>query len=304
MIEAPQVAILMSVYNGKRYLRQQIESILQQTYSNLIIFIRDDGSDEDTKTILKTYEQLYNFIYVDYGNNVGVARSFYQLLQKRELQKVQYVAFSDQDDVWLPDKVERAIEVLKKGKQDVPKLYCCRPQLVNESLEKVADNIHSYKIKPSFGNALIENVCFGCTQVFNRALLKKMSGKMPEYMIMHDWWVYLLASCFGEVYYDSKCYILYRQHNYNSVGMKTNYRDELIGRLKRLKGQKGERYIQAQEFASLYPECIFSRPVIKDFLGYKETMKKTIKVLFSAEIKRQRRMDNFLFKILFAIHYV
>ena len=134
-MEKAKVQVLMSTYNGERFLREQMESLLQQTYENLEILIRDDGSKDGTCEILKEYGERYSNIKVYYESNVGVIKSFFELLKKSE---AAYIAFCDQDDVWLAEKIERAVEILKN--QQAPALYCSNKILTDESLTSLKGN--------------------------------------------------------------------------------------------------------------------------------------------------------------------
>ncbi len=212
-----KIQVLLSAYNGEKYLREQIDSILYQKGILVNILIRDDGSADRTKVILSEYEELKN-ICVIYGKNIGVVRSFFELV-KNSGDDFDYFAFCDQDDVWLQDKLNRAAEVLLNEKQSEPLLYTSCAEIVDENL------VHkSFSRGPrkgvSFYNAMIENVSSGNTQVFNRALKELLCKTEQTDMIsMHDHFAYLLASAFGKVIFDEKILIQYRQHDQNAVGM-------------------------------------------------------------------------------------
>lgn len=303
-ISEPQVTVLMSVYNGKAHLKPQIESILRQTYPYIALLIRDDGSEEETRKLLAAFEEQDSRITVIYGSHVGAAASFFCLMRAAGLGDGTYFAFSDQDDYWLPEKTEAAVRALSRCAPDIPALYSCRAALADERLRLLPDRIHNFERRPGFGNALVENICFGCTEIFNRPLLELIGGREPDHLVMHDWWLYLVASYTGIVCFDQEAYILYRQHGGNSVGAQHTRLGELTGRLSRLRSQRGSRYEQARELALRYTGPEERTKLLNLFLDYKMSYKKTLEALFCREIRRQRILDNAALKLLFLTRYL
>ena len=145
----PKVQILMSTYNGEEFVREQLDSILAQSYPDVDILIRDDGSQDDTFVILKEYEERHSNIRAYQGENIGVNKSFFELLRKSN-QEAAYIGFCDQDDYWLPEKIEKAAEQLER--LDGPALYCSAKTLVDENLEPLNSQQNPHRI-PGFGNA-------------------------------------------------------------------------------------------------------------------------------------------------------
>ncbi len=161
-----KVQILMSTYNGEEFIREQLDSILGQSYPDVDILIRDDGSTDDTFVILKEYEELHQNIHAYQGANLGVNRSFFELLSESN-PKASYIGFCDQDDCWLPEKIEAAVRQLER--MEGPALYCGAKTLVNENLEPLGSQQNPH-VTPGFGNAVIESICSGCTLVVNGRL--------------------------------------------------------------------------------------------------------------------------------------
>ena len=208
----PRIAVMMSTYNGEKYLREQLDSILQQKDVAVELYIRDDGSSDGTVDILKEYDARVN-VHVDLADNVGVIASFMKLLYSTP-ETYEYYAFSDQDDFWLPEKLKVAAGKIKES--NTPKLYFSRKEYVDEELKPL--KIQDYKIRgTSIGFALMNSWAYGCTMVFNNALHSKLCMFHPktQYMCMHDAWIYIVAAAVGEVIYDYNTYILYRQHGDN-----------------------------------------------------------------------------------------
>lgn len=298
-----KVQILLSTYNGERFIREQLDSILDQDYLNIAILIRDDGSTDKTPLILEEYADKYKNITYYQGENIGVIQSFFNLMKNADI-SADYYSLSDQDDWWIKGKITRAVKQLDSMNRDKPLLYCGRTTLVDQNLKPLNVKMKPYKINPDFGNALVENICTGCTTVINRNLLQLIQDHIPHFTVMHDWWIYLTASYYGEIYYDEKSYILYRQHGKNVMGSRSNYIDEFKMRLKNFKNNKGKICRQAKEFRKIYTIKDNENLSMTYITEYQEHVIYRFKILFTKDIFRQRGMDNFIFKILFLIGHV
>lgn len=298
-----KVQVLLSTYNGEKYIREQLDSILKQDYKDIAILIRDDGSTDNTVHIIKEYAKVNNNIKYYQGKNIGAINSFFDLMKNAD-PDYDYFALSDQDDFWLEHKISRAVEVLNELNNEKPLLYCSRTTLVYSNLDKIKISMKQYQIKPDFGNALVENICIGCTGVFNRQLLLLVKEHIPEFTIMHDWWLYLTASAFGKVYYDDNSYLLYRQHMSNLIGSRASYYDEFKNRLRNYKGNRLKISRQAFEFMRKYEVDDNTKKQLEYVVNAKHNIKFRFKVIFSNNIYRQRLMDNIIFKILFLLGQV
>lgn len=292
MKEQKKVQILLSAYNGKKYLREQIDSLRNQTWSNLEILIRDDGSTDGTEEILREYEKQYSNIRVFAGKNIGLVQSFFELL---ELSDADYIAFCDQDDVWMEEKIEQA--VLAIGGMEMPVLYCGNKILVDSNLKEIGIS-DSENMKPGFGNAVVENIATGCTMVLNRKLVEIIKKRIPKKAILHDWWCYLVASYYGKVIYDKTPYIYYRQHGGNQVGGSAGFVQETKAKLNYLKKSKGKLKAQLMEFHKIYYGNRKKDELICAVLNA-EKFSGRISVIFNSKIYRQKKMDNFIVKGLF-----
>ena len=212
-----KVLIMMSTYNGECFLSEQIESLLKQNNEDITILVRDDGSSDKTVGILEEYEksgqlQAYS------GRNLKPARSFMELIDKAHIEEYDYYAFSDQDDIWLPDKVHVAVQAIQK--YDVPAMYYCKTDNVTASLEHIDYFFRDPKYATSLqASVLTGSLIPGCTMLFNKALMKELHKYKPNYITMHDNWVHLVCLAVGgRVVADNEAYILYRQHGNNAVG--------------------------------------------------------------------------------------
>lgn len=204
----------MSTFNGQRYVTEQLQSILSQLPAGGSILVRDDGSTDATVATIQALSEPR--ITITGGPNVGFGRSFLTLLSAVPCD-ADMVMFADQDDVWLPEKIERAWQQLKPfGSQAA--LYGSAQMLVDSELRPLHPT-PSWPRGPSFAGALTENLITGCTAAINRPALELMQrAGVPTGVHFHDWWLYLVVSAFGRVVFDEEPTLLYRQHSGNQIG--------------------------------------------------------------------------------------
>jgi glycosyltransferase involved in cell wall biosynthesis len=231
----PVVNILLATYQGEAYLKEQLDSLATQTYPYWRLYVSDDGSTDGTLNIVKEFSQASNnIVTIFHGPCKGVTRNFLNLIDKMvSVCDKDLYAFCDQDDVWLPEKLNAAVEHYKTQtlKAAQPYLYCSATKIVDANLNFKALSQKRPK-PPSFGNALVQNIASGNTMLFNGALLNLIKLISAENVVIHDWLAYQLATgCDGVVYYDHNSHILYRQHNSNLIGSNSN----LISRFNRLR---------------------------------------------------------------------
>lgn len=291
------VQILMSTYNGEKFLKAQLDSILQQDYGKFQLHIRDDGSTDNTLNLLHEYAQKDSRISFVSGENLGVVNSFLNLLKKADKSN-EWFALSDQDDIWLNCKVSKAIEAIGRYDSTVPLLYCSDKTITDEHLKKIHQQVKEYVKQPSFGNALVQNICTGCTCLFNRKLLEILQKNIPQYAIMHDWWLYLTASCFGIVIYDCNSYILYRQHNNNVWGAKKTYFDIFKYRMGQLLNTRGFIYTQARSFQGCFCLEEDKRMLLELLIQSQNSLWKRFKILINPQIYRQKKSDSIVFRFV------
>lgn len=288
-----KVCVVLSTYNGEKYIREQIDSVLAQSYSNIELLVRDDGSRDATVDIVEEYCNRHNNVRMYKGDNLGVTLSFYDLL-KNVPEDAEYIALCDQDDVWFVDKIEAAIKAI--ASINGPALYCEKPMLVDEKLKPLKDNIQRHRPKITFGNAIIENVCTGCTVVFNRALYDIINGKWPKHSLIHDWWIYQVAVCFGKVVYNETPHIYYRQHGGNQIGQDNNRLELMKHQISSLKKFKGKYTAQMYEFVKTFSPKGENGYLARLMVGTRRSVKCRWKILFERRIYRQGKWDNILFK--------
>lgn len=247
-----RVVVLMSTYNGEKYLNEQIKSILEQKGVNVFLYVRDDGSNDSTKDILKKYKMIGKLDFF-LGENIGPAKSFMELINGAP--EGEYYAFSDQDDVWEKDKLSTAVGLLKGIKNEG--LYYHAMNIVDENLEKYGFYYRNEQYSKSMVNTILYgDEIAGCTMVFNKALLQRIREYKPNFITMHDGWIHRVClSVGGTIIADRTPYINYRQHQNNVIGMKKGRISDKIKNIKR-------------------KNCFFSRLAIEMLNGYSKYMKK------------------------------
>ena len=218
-----ETAILLSTWNGGRFIAPQLQSLLQQAGADWHLFWRDDGSQDGTAAEVRRFgaglaaprcTEL-----LEPGGRLGVTPSFLLLLRTALATSpgTRWFAFADQDDVWLPDKLARGSAALAAAGAR-PALYCARQQLVDAELRRQGLSL-PVRRAPGFPAALTQNIATGCTVMLNRAAAELIASSVPPPLTIHDWWCYLLISAAdGAVLFDDQPTVLYRQHGGNAVG--------------------------------------------------------------------------------------
>lgn len=292
----PKVDILLSSYNGEKYLKTQLDSILAQTWENLTLRIRDDGSTDGTREILAEYEKKYENVIVYYEENVGLVKSFLTLLSYSD---ADYAGFSDQDDYWLPEKVERAVEKLSNVKG--PALYSSNQTLVDQEL-KVLPGETVPMPKPGFGNAVVESMCTGCTVLMNRELTELVKKELPEHAIWHDWWCYLVCEYAGTYVFDPRSFIHYRQHGDNQLGSSRSALQMIRNKWDFLKKTRGQLGAQLSDFQKRFRGDREKDELVDLLIKSGNNISSRFKLAFSRRIYRQKRLDGFVMRCLILIN--
>lgn len=251
---ARDVAVIMSTYNGERYLREQLDSLICQSVP-VDLYVRDDGSNDETLRILEEYQRENNHIILIEGSNLGCTASFLDALHNVP-DYYTYYAFCDQDDVWHSDKIERALLKLESfDDQSVPLLYASEYNYCSEDM-KFQSRSHLNKNGVSFSKCLFENICSGNTMVFNLAARQLMlRGDVPS-VYCHDWWASLSVSCFGTILFDDEPSLDYRRTGNNVSPSGSKGLALLLFRIKTFiqKGQLRDIRLQLDSFWRVFAE--------------------------------------------------
>lgn len=222
MIPHYRMAILLSTYNGAKYLPELLQSLAEQRYKNWMLLWRDDGSTDESVAIVESFSTCHPegkiFRLKDDAEHLGPLGSFLKLLRNVPDFVINF-AFCDQDDIWLPHKLDRAISHIQSTKSEEPILYCSRLKIVDADLQEIGETLYPRRLF-SIANALAQNIVSGCTIVLNQAARKLVTSTLPPEQTMHDWWCYIVVTAAGgHIIFDNETGILYRQHATNEIGI-------------------------------------------------------------------------------------
>ena len=223
-----RVAILMGTKNGAAFIDAQLQSIADQTHDNWMLMVSDDGSDDETIAKVKRFAANHRQeVTIRMGPGKGACANFLSLANDPSIE-ADYFAFSDQDDIWHKDKLQRALAWLATSPADVPCMYCGRTELM--TIDGRSYGLSTlFTRPPGFQNALVQSLGGGNTMVFNRAAKKLLEEAATIDVVLHDWWVYQLVSAAGGmVHYDPEPVLKYRQHPHNVIGSNLGLRSGLI----------------------------------------------------------------------------
>lgn len=299
------VAVLMSTYNGEKYIREQLNSIFGQKDVNVKLYARDDGSSDNTVTILKEYSEKYPVEILQDGENIGPGESFMRLVYRYANEPgIEYYAFADQDDIWLEDKMIVAIEMIEKSYNNQPMLYSSNQFLFIDDENK--GNRHKNPQRIDLISHMTKNTIAGCTFVFNKKLAQLVTiAEKPRYNILkyrlHDSWMMLVAIVCGTVLYDDDSHMLYRIHSENVVGVKKDTFQEKCRRMHNLLfhcGNSNVRMYTASELLRLF-SCIKpeDEKILDLFANYKRDIKIRIQLLTNKEIINNCQENPLVFRI-------
>ena len=300
-----KILVLLSTYNGAKYLKEQLDSLYAQTLIDSIDFlVRDDGSSDDTQLILDEYQNAHSNFKWYQGENKRPARSFWELLTKAS--GYDYYAFADQDDVWNKDKIEIAINELNKLDNKKPLLYMSDVHVVDKDLKHLAKGFVDASIPVGYAYSLSNSVCPGCTFVFNeeaRKLATKFNAE--EYIDHHDWTLYKIIACFGEVIFDKTTHMDYRQHGNNVIGAKSKFSKYWDMIFKKPKDPKfiNQRLRNAQALEKYYGELMSEENrYLTHLVAHYTEDKKIKKALLKEKRFKYSTMQFMYFKYLVRIN--
>ncbi len=287
------VTVVIATYNGEKYLREQLDSLLEQIGVAVTILVRDDGSKDGTINILKEYQDKGLLTWYT-GSHLNVQKSYLDLLKNAPVSD--YYAFCDQDDVWDKNKLLVAVTELDELPQDKPSIYYCGQRLVDENQKLISNHIIATDRSPHT-NFLISNIA-GCTAVFNQKLVDAVNRKKPEFILMHDSWLFKVCLALGGSYFaDSAAHINYRQHENNVAGLSAGFK----GKIKQVK-----RYLdvfeiqkQCQSLMKYYgnemiPEYKY---LTEEICNYNQSVKKWLRLLNSKEFDFKSKSLNGVVKL-------
>ncbi len=273
------ITILMATYNGEKYIKEQIDSLLSQTEQRFTIVISDDGSTDSTIEIISDYVKKYpeKIKLINNDQQQGAKYNFLNLMIKN---KDDYIMLCDQDDVWLSKKIEISLEAIQKLEStygtNMPLLVHTDLKVVDQKLNLIFDSykdmINVNYARVELKDQIIQNTLTGCTAMYNRTLAD-LINKQPKFFVIHDWWLILLASAFGKIAPIDERDILYRQHDDNVIGAKRvkSFKyifDQIFLNASGIIKSINDTYLQAQSFLDMYGDRLNEeqRKLLMDYI--------------------------------------
>lgn len=279
------VLILLSLYNGERYIREQLDSLLRQTVP-VYILIRDDGSTDQSVSIVKEYCNIYSNIRLFQGTNKGYVSSFNILISNEIVDLFKWIAFCDQDDVWLSNKLEMALKKINEiGKEYTrPIVYCSNLLMVDDLLNPIG-LMYDNNLKWSLKTLIVQNPGTGCSMVFNNKAVKCYRMGINKVMASHDYTMTMIGAYLGHLVVDHNAYIMYRQHCNNTIGGENK---KIINGIKDIIRDLvlGNPELRVQWFRVFYQTygkklSVEQREILKTAFLYKRNMKYRFDLVFS-----------------------
>ncbi len=297
------VAILLSTFNGEKFLPAQLNSLLAQTHERWVLHWRDDGSTDNTREIMREFTARVGaercVESTSSGPHLGAAASFLTLL--RENIGAMAVAFADQDDVWLPEKLHCAVEMLASA-GETPALYCARQYLVDEALRGARLSVH-YQGIAGFPACLTQNIANGNTLVMNAAAAALVATANEPEDTVHDWWSYIIVSaCGGRILFDDRPQVLYRLHKGNLIGRAQPLYARAWAAIRR--GPAVYMTMMQRHAAALISQAQKLTPEARQDLtlvqqGLHGTLANRVQALRCQRFRRRTALENLLFRFWF-----
>lgn len=283
MLHNTKVIVVLSSYNGEKYIKRQLDSIFSQKEVCVTCYVRDDGSTDKTLSILESLTKQYPNLIVTKGENIGWKASFMEALKSSG--DADYYAFSDQDDIWFEDKLKRAINFLETTDLTRPALYHSNRLSCNEELIPLKKQTKRAAQPLSFENSLVQEYCQGCTMVFNKAA-KDLACKCYSNKLPHDYWIGLISYLFGTVIYDNMP-TLYHIHHGNNTSSDGNLYEGWIKRLKKYK-ERAVYIVPAKILLNFQVNGLTSYQVkiLRIFILSKNSVLKRLLLVLNNKIKR------------------
>ena len=294
-----KVAVLMSTYNGELYIRDQITSIMSQNGVNVILYIRDDGSQDRTCQIIEEMRATNPCIHLIKGSNIGWKKSFLECLKAAG--QADFYAFSDQDDVWLPDKLHQAIKLLTEKENSVA-LYAGNVWVTDEDLKIVRSfcPLHYDMLKrPPRQMLLQDGMPGGLTYVFTNGAKAMLLRLYPGGDFGHDYLLFRICLCFGEIVYDSEPKTLYRQHGNNAIGASGNMRWWIAKKIDTLRCKAIAPASRAAKLllTSFSEEEFKDKSLyvfLKELSEYPNSIVSKVKLILHPDVRRSKTFDTYL----------
>lgn len=306
------ISILMAVYNGEKYLAEQIESVLAQTERDFVLYINDDCSTDGSFRIAADYARRYPRMIAATRNARNSGGAKYNFLRLMTEHRNDYIMLCDQDDVWLPDKIAVSMAGMREMEarygRETPLLLHTDLCVTDAELNVVAPSYRKYMNanydRTELKDLLIQNIVTGCTAVYNKKLAELIT-QAPPFTVMHDWWLALLAAAFGRIGHADVVTVLYRQHGDNALGAwnarSFKYKLNRLLHYQEVRQAIYNTFEQAESLLALYGGLLSeeSRQLLRDYTGIPSMSKwgrwRTICRLRVLKHGLARKAANFIF---------
>lgn len=285
----PKVTVLLATFNGVRFLEEQLTSLIDQRDVNIEVLVNDDGSTDGTLEILETWRAKGLIVSISHSKGLGPTRAFLTLLKSCD--QKEFVAFCDQDDVWVVDKLSIQVNSLS---QSTPMMSTCLRRYIDET-GNVIGKSKDLRKPPSFRNSVFENIAPGNTVLLNNPAIKVINSFDNLPINHYDSWIYLLMATFGKVFFISSYLVNYRLHSSNYVGLRKKSINRLREALKNYLNQQTFLFEKKSEFLTQDQKehLIFISSFVKE-----SSLRKRFAMLRKLRICRQSTLDEILFKLL------
>lgn len=298
------VVVLMSAYNGEKFIREQLDSIRGQENVNVHLLVRDDGSSDATERLLTEYINEFPEFQMDLvrGDNIGYVKSFTELIKIALVRYADcpYFAFADHDDVWMRDKLLIAAATLNKlnaWTDNIPIMYCSNTQLVDADLNPIG-LFWSNPPEISKSKCLIQNIVTGCTAVFNRKAACLFAERQIPDIVVHDQFLYIICTLFGKTIYDHEPHMLYRQHGDNQVGKPGIFKRFKQSAVK-LTRDTHSLEKRANSILLTFDDLLSEkdRAIVSVLANYRVSIMDRLKLMFDSRFRYTSLLSNVIFKI-------
>ena len=294
-MNVPSITVVMSSYNGEKNISRQLDSLFGQEGVDVKVFVRDDGSTDNTWNVLEQYknEKQPKRLLLQKGENCGWRKSF--MLALLAAPETEYFAFSDQDDVWFSNKLIRCIKKIQDCPSDDVIMVHHNRCRCSVDLAPLPDTAKCLERPLNLKNALIQEYAQGCTMVFNKAAWRLIKRFEPKSNIPHDLWVGMLCYYFGKVFFVDEPLIYHIQYGTNA----STTGNVLAGRLKRLKMflDRAVYVNPADDLLCGFGELIQDQQFLLDLKNYKKSLAKRLKIFFDREFVRSNLMGTISLKM-------
>lgn len=294
----PSILVMMSAYNGQKYIKEQIDSIMNQKVdAELKLIVRDDGSSDNTCSEIEKLKLDYpGRIELIKGENKGYNGSFFELINTAK--DYDFYSFSDQDDVWIENKLQTAISMLTNENMSAPLLYASTSFLVEDDLVPYGTTRKKER-EFSIYNTIIQNICPGHTQVMNTELLTLLKEKIDTKRVyVYDSWICNMAMLYGKIVFDNESHTYYRQHRANQLGYGKGRIGQLLTSIKHGDSGDGVKYRgQIKYFLEKNEKALIKQGLHKEinkFISSKSILQK-IRYSFTGKLYRQKKIETIVF---------